>query len=277
MTSPEVPLIKDSVAELSPETHPDDPRKSWILAAQHRPRGNRPSRSSRSGNGGALTIPSEIVPVENRSQFSYAAESSFMFSRRARALRTYFREQLDGCQFLTPFSNRSFSIETMNLNPTPVPNLPPLPTSIDATRSDDAPLLHNITSSSYTQDNAGLQLLALCDMWQRACRTAIDVWELAKESSYASAVRPSIRTVSHYLESILLARDATAEPPTTSMTHPKETSTAPGQGSRLSAQTQKSPTVPNDQTTDAAGRHTPELRGSCMAVVIGLVAGIMWF
>jgi hypothetical protein len=32
-----------------------------------------------------------------------------------------------------------------------------------------------------------------------------------------------------------------------------------------------------DSTDAAAGRHSRELHGSCMAVVIGLVAGIMWF
>lgn len=32
-----------------------------------------------------------------------------------------------------------------------------------------------------------------------------------------------------------------------------------------------------DSTDAAAGRHSQELHGSCMAVVIGLVAGIMWF
>lgn len=32
-----------------------------------------------------------------------------------------------------------------------------------------------------------------------------------------------------------------------------------------------------DSTDAAAGRHSRELHGSCMAVVVGLVAGIMWF
>jgi hypothetical protein len=114
-----VPLIKDSVTELSAETHPVDHRKSWILAAQYRPRENRPSRSSRAGNNGAPTFPSESAPVENRSRSLYAAaDSSFMCSRRARAFQTYFIQQLDDYQFFTPFSNRTLPAETMNILPT---------------------------------------------------------------------------------------------------------------------------------------------------------------
>lgn len=36
-------------------------------------------------------------------------------------------------------------------------------------------------------------------------------------------------------------------------------------------------TSAEDSSDAAAGRHSQELHGSCMAVVIGLVAGIMWF
>lgn len=40
----------------------------------------------------------------------------------------------------------------------------------------------------------------------------------------------------------------------------------------------ESPTIVTDDSEDiAAGRHSENMRGSCMAVVIGLVAGIILF
>jgi hypothetical protein len=40
----------------------------------------------------------------------------------------------------------------------------------------------------------------------------------------------------------------------------------------------ESPTIVTDDSEDiAAGRHSENMRGSCMAIVIGLVAGIILF
>jgi hypothetical protein len=263
----EVPLIQKSAAELTSETHPIDPRKPWILAAQHKPRGNRPSRSSPAGHG-APTFPSEIVPVENKSRVSHGVETSFMFSRRARAFRTYFIQQLDDYQFLTPFTNRSYATGNANLPPTLAPsNITPSPTSNHNKTSEDTPQLSNGSTVSFAppNDDSGLQLPYLRNMWQQACRSAIGLWEVTKESPYNSALHPLVRTGSRYLESIFLG-NASAN----------HAAPQAGKDSALPAQTQISE-LSGDQATDAASHHSPELRGSCMAVVIGLVVGIVWF
>ena len=266
--SPEVPLIQDSATDITSEINPVDPRKSWILAAQHRPRGNRPSRSSRVGHG-APTIPSEIAPVENKSRALHGTESSFMFSRRARAFRTYFIQQLDDYQFLTPFTNRSYATENANLPPTLAPsNITPSPTSnFEETPENTLRLIHESTSSyAPPKADSGLQFPTLRNIWQQACRSAIDLWETTK---YNPTLHPLIRTGSEYIES-MFGGNASASHAVPSMPQTEKEPAFP-------TPTQISEKLPCDQPTDAASHHSPELRGSCMAVVIGLVVGIMWF
>lgn len=196
-----------------------------------------------------------------------------MFSRRARAFRTYFVQQLDDYQFFTPFSNRTLPAQTMNFFPTPAsPYRSPSPTSIDHNKPDHIPSSNdNETTSSYTTaGDSGLQF-PLHHAWQQVCHSASGVWELTKESPYTYALLAWVQSCSQYVGSIFAPEDTAA-----ALGHDKGISTTPGQNPSL-PETQTLVTVTNDQTTDAAGRHTSELRGSCMAVVIGLVVGIMWF
>jgi len=261
-----VPLIQNSATELTSETYPVDPRKSWILATQHRHRGNRPSRSPRAGHG-APTFPSEIAPVENESRVSHGAESSFMFSRRAHAFRTYVIQQLDDYQFLTPFANRSYATGNANLHPTLAPsNITPSPTSIHNKSSQHPPQLSSGLNTSYipSKDDSGLQLRSLRNMWQQACRSANDIWGSTKESSYNSTFHPLVQTGSAYLGSISLGNAAANQ------------ATQVDKDSAFPAPTQIPENLPGD-LADSASHHSRELGGSCMAVVIGLVVGIMWF
>ncbi|KAJ5677818.1 uncharacterized protein N7477_003451 [Penicillium maclennaniae] len=200
----QVPLIQDSAAEITSELPPVDPRKSWILAAQSRSRGNRPSRSSRVGHG-AATIPSEVAPAENKSRALHGTESSYKFSRRARAFRTYFIQQLDDYQLLTPFTNRSYATENANLPPTLAPsNMAPSPTSNLEETPGNTPQLIDESMSSHTppQADSGLQFPTLRNLWQQACRSVIGLWETTKEWSHNRALHPLIRTGSEYVESI---------------------------------------------------------------------------
>ena len=262
--SSEVPLIQNNAADLVSETHPVDPRKPWILAAQYRPRGNRPSRSSRTGHG-APTFPSEIAPVKNESRVSHGAESSFMFSRRARAFRTYFIQQLDDYQFLTPFTNRSYATVNANLPPTLAPsNINPSPTSNPDKTFEHTPQLSN--GSTASKDDSELHLPSLRNMWQQACRSATGLWETSKVSPYNPALHPLIRSGSKYLESMFSGNVS-----------PNPATPQTDKDRALPVPTQISEKIPGGQATDAASHHSPELRGSCMAVVIGLVVGIMWF
>lgn len=274
LTTAEVPLIKDSVAEGPSEAPTVDHHKSWILAAQHRQRLYRPSRSSRTGNLGAQTVPSEIAPVENKGRLSSAsAESSFMFTRRARAFRTYFAQHLDDCQFFASFSTRSLPAKTMmNFFPTPASqNRSPLPTSVDDNHSNNIPPSNdNETTSSYSAArDSGLQF-PLYHAWQQVCHAASGFWELTKESRYIYALLAWIRSCSEYAESLFVSEDTAAMEGQN-----KGISTATDDPNL--SETPTSAAIANDQSTDAAGRHTSELRGSCMAVVVGLVVGIMWF
>ncbi|KAJ5370547.1 uncharacterized protein N7496_006639 [Penicillium cataractarum] len=273
-----LPLIQDGVAAFPPETPPMDPQKSWVMTAQYRTRGNRILRSSRSN--GAPSVPGEVTPVENKSRLSYTApeSSSFMFGRRARAFRTYFIQQLDDYQLFTSFSNRSLPAAPTILNPPLTPsNASPLPTSIDDHRSETTPYPDNNSSPPYTspREETGLQIPTLCNNWQQVCRRAIGLWEHAKHTASISRVQPLIQLGSKYLESMLTSQNATAEQLATLPRSAKDGPHASTGGPGLAAQNQKLQ-APSDQPTDAAA-HTAELRGSCMAIVIGLVAGIMWF
>jgi hypothetical protein len=250
------------------------------MTAQYRTRGSRISRSSRSNT--APIVSGDVTPIENKSRLSYIApesSSSFMFSRRARAFRTYFIQQLDDYQLFTSFSNRSFSAAPTIINPPITPsNASPLPTPTDDTRSETTPYPDNNSSPPYTsfREETGLQIPTLCNQWQQACRRAIGLWENAKHTASVSRVQPLIQLGSKYLESMLTPQNATGEQSITSARSAKDTSLATNASSGSTVQTQKLHTTSSNQTTDAAA-HTAELRGSCMAVVIGLVAGIMWF
>lgn len=275
----ELPLIQDGAAAFPPETPPIDPQKSWVMTAQYRTRGSRISRSLRSN--GAATVPGEVTPVENKSRLSYTApeSSSFMFGRRARAFRTYFIQQLDDYQLFTSFSNRSLPAAPTILNPAvTLSNASPLPTSTDDNRSETTHRPDNNSSPPCISptEGAGLQIPILCNKWQQACRMTIDLWEYAKHTAPISRVQPLIQLGSKYLESMFTFQNATGEQSTTLARSAKDAPAATNSTPGSTGQMQKLQTTSCDQTTDAAG-HTAELRGSCMAVVIGLVAGIMWF
>ncbi|KAJ5098759.1 hypothetical protein N7532_005760 [Penicillium argentinense] len=273
-----VPLIKDSAAEFAADTSPVEYRTSWITAAQCRPRGNRMSRSSRSGNN-APTIASEFASVDNKSRLSYTAtESSFMFSRRARAFQTYFIQQLDDYQIFTPFSNRSISTETAHLTATRTPSyLSPQSTPLHESYSDNTPHLHNESTPSctFSTKGSGLQFPPVFDIWQQACRTASDLWQMGKNSPVETAMKP-VKWLWKSIEPIVHRDQAASNHPTTLIPHPKDLQPLSNGTSSLPAPP-KSATVHSGETADAAVHTSPELRGSCMAVVIGLVVGIMWF
>ncbi|KAJ5689926.1 hypothetical protein N7462_004318 [Penicillium macrosclerotiorum] len=275
--APQVPLIQEG-ADFPPAGLPIEPQKSWIMSAQYRTRGNRAPRSSRAGSG-VPTIPSEIAPVENKSRLFHAATESTMFGRRARAFRTYFARHFDDYQFLTPFSNRSLLTTPTNLPPTITPSsASPFPTSIDGKHIPDIPPQnYPPTSSSPPKEDLGLQLPFLCNMWQQACRQTIDLWDLALGSPFMARVTPLVSWGSSYLESVLCVQNTTLEQSSPLKAISKDNSHAADSNLDTLPCAQQSNTAPSDDATDAASRHAVELRGSCMAVVIGLVAGIMWF
>ncbi|KAJ5158659.1 uncharacterized protein N7500_008310 [Penicillium coprophilum] len=258
----QVPLLQDSVTELAPKAHPLlEPRKPWVLSASHRSRGNRSPITARIGNA-AVVPASETTAVANRSRLSsLTRESSFSFARRARAFRTYFIQQFDDYPFLTSFSNRSLagsthSYPTMTMNDS-------LPTSDNKSSSSMPPSNH---PSDGTQKSLLPFSVSLRDMCQQAYHVALDFGK-----------RVGLHGAS-YVKSIFLSEQITAAP-TTLIPH----STIPNDASNEDPFIPSEPAPPQqkvgaeDSADAAAGRHSRELHGSCMAVVIGLVACIMWF
>ncbi|CAI7580802.1 unnamed protein product [Penicillium discolor] len=258
----QIPLLQDSVTELAPKTHTlNEPRRSWILAASHQSRGNRPPLTARVGNAAAVPA-SETTTVANKSRLSsFTRESSFSFSRKARAFRTYFIQQLDDYPFLTSFSNRSLVADSMHPYPTITMN-ESLPTS--ESKSSSIPSYNN-SSDSILEPLLPVPAF-LRDMCQQACHVAID---FGKRVGLQGA---------NYAKSISLPEWITGAP-TSLIPNPTIPNTASEQDSLPpSEQAPPQQKVGAEDSTDAAaGRHSQELHGSCMAVVIGLVAGIMWF
>ncbi|CRL19549.1 unnamed protein product [Penicillium camemberti] len=251
----QIPLLQDSVTELAPKTHTlSEPRKSWILAASHRSRGNRPPLTARVGNA-AVVPASETTTVANKSRLSsFTHESSFSFSRKARAFRTYFIQQLDDYPFLTSFSNRSLVADSMHPYPT-------------ITLNESPPSIPSYNNSSDSILEPLLPFPAfLRDMCQQACHVAVD---FGKRVGLQGA---------NYAKSISLPEWITGAP-TSLIPNPTIPNAASEQDSLPpSEQAPPQQKVGAEDSTDAAaGRHSQELHGSCMAVVIGLVAGIMWF
>ncbi|KAJ5182217.1 hypothetical protein N7449_012364 [Penicillium cf. viridicatum] len=259
----QIPLLQDSVTELAPKAHTlNEPRKSWILTASYRSRGNRPPFTARVGNG-AVVPTSETTTVANKSRLSsFTRESSFSFSRKARAFRTYFTQQLVDYPFLTSFSNRSLVAHSMHPYPTITMN-ESLPTS----ENKSPPTIPSYNNSSDTIQEPLLPFPAfLRDMCQQACHVTFD---FGKRVGLHGA---------NYAKSIPLPEWITGVP-TSLIPNPTILTAASDEDSFTSSeQAPPQQKVGAEDSTDAAaGRHSQELHGSCMAVVIGLVAGIMWF
>lgn len=198
-----------------------------------------------------------------------------MFSRRARAFRAYFAQRLDTYPFL-PFSNRTLSADIPHLNPDSTPSNKTPKTSIHDSDYDQTPSKSLFESSTSSEEDLELHLSSLRSMWQQVCRSAIEFWDAAKESPYASAIQQVLQFGNEYAQSILLP-DNTPTPSSSISDHLEENFTSGNNTGSTAAQTDKTRTLPNEQIPDAAGRHSPQLQGSCMAVVIGLVVGVMWF
>ncbi|KAJ5588931.1 hypothetical protein N7537_011609 [Penicillium hordei] len=258
----QIPLLQDSVTELAPKAHTlNEPHKSWILTASHRSRGNRPPFTARIGS--AAVVPAGETSIANKSRLSsFTRESSFSFSRKARAFRTYFIQQLDDYPFLTSFSNRSLVAHSMHPYPTISMN-ESLPTS----ENNSPPSMPSYNNSSDTIQEPLLPFPAyLRDMCQQACHITIDFGKRVRLHG------------ANYAKSISLPEWITGAP-TSLIPNPTIPNAASDQDSFTpSEQAPHQQTVGAEDSTDAAaGRHSQELHGSCMAVVIGLVAGIMWF
>ncbi|OQE30876.1 hypothetical protein PENFLA_c002G03725 [Penicillium flavigenum] len=260
----QVPLLQDSLTELAPKAPPlNEARKSWSLQSLPRSRGNRPPLTARVANAAAVPG-SETTVVANKSQLpSLTRESSFSFSRRARAFRTYFIQQLDDYPFLTSFSNRSLGADLTHPYPTVTFN-----ESLPTFDNKSSPSILSYNNSSDSIDEPLFPSPAsLRDMCQQACHVATD---FGKRIGLHGA---------NYAKSIFLPEQITGAP-TSLISNPAVPNSVASNQDLFTSSEQAPPQQKvgaEDSTDAAAGRHSQELHGSCMAVVIGLVAGIMWF
>ncbi|KAG0155253.1 hypothetical protein PDIDSM_827 [Penicillium digitatum] len=262
----QVPLLRNSVTELAPKVLPlKEPRKIWILTSSHRSRGNRAPLTALVGN--AAVPASETNAIANKSRHSsLIRESSFSFSRRARAFRTYFIQQLDDYSFLTSLSNWTLPANSTHPNPTIATNKSiPIP-------DDQYPSSISSCNNSSNGSQGKIQRFParfpafLRDQCQQACHVAIDFGKRIGLHGASCA------------KSISLPEWITGAPPLLipNPTFPNAVSDQdPFPPSEQAPPQQK--VGAEDSTDTAAGRHSQDPHGSFMAIVIGLVAGIMWF
>ncbi|KAJ5832322.1 hypothetical protein N7474_000633 [Penicillium riverlandense] len=258
----QAPLIKDGLAHIPSEISLQnaDRRKALIRTSPHRSRVNRLSRTSRLETDASVPTSTDVPSVDNRSQLSYLYGDSSMFIRPVRTFRSYFSQQLDA-------SNRGASAsETQNSCP-----------AISVTNSSTSPTSHDPFQDFYyayrnqsfpwhqfLNDELALQLPAhLSHFWQQVCRVAIDLWP-----SWTGS-RPSFSVQRNKEDHPITKEDQKPA----SIDHSR-----PARNPEDETQPLESPTIVTDDSEDiAAGRHSENMRGSCMAIVIGLVAGIILF
>ncbi|KAJ6145016.1 hypothetical protein N7470_008911 [Penicillium chermesinum] len=243
----QVPLIQESISDPPPEQLLDS-RNAWNFAPSRR-RPNRP-RSSRAN--GPVMPPGKTASASNASRFAYSSDSSFTFTRRAGEFRTYVVQQLDHYQLLTPFANRSRPTALPASNPnTTLSNATPLPTPLHNSSDSPSYTIYSLSSSTF----GNFELPSWSAAWQQACHAATALWDIPENAP--AAIKSS---------------EATAPGMSNSPSEPQSVDCAYGPD-----YVDKSHNPSMNQNTDAAGRHSTELRSSCMAVVIGLIVGIAWF
>ncbi|KAF7717117.1 Uncharacterized protein PECH_004471 [Penicillium ucsense] len=282
----QLPLIQDGVAAFPPDITSAQSPRSWILSNRSRSRANAKNLSAHASRAPeALGEPGDSSPGGNDSRrldSGYKPASPLPLMRRARALRTYLLKQLDEYQLFTSRVHHNHStISTltspslMSLNATPPPTMidddsRPLPTAKEHTHVRDKPTKPDDEKKKKTATES--RLSSWCSKWQQACQKAQDMWPSS----------PTYNASTPQLSASLNPELAVHQPPSKIQKQLDGGVSSLGEASPVnsclepSLKTHEFSSTTNDQTTDAAGS-TAELRGSCMAVVIGLVAGIMWF
>ncbi|KAJ5246750.1 hypothetical protein N7468_001733 [Penicillium chermesinum] len=213
--------------------------------------------------------PGKTASASNASRFAYSSDSSFTFTRRAGEFRTYVVQQLDHYQLLTPFANRSRPTALPASNPnTTLSNATPLPTPLHNSSDSPSYTIYSLSSSTF----GNFELPSWSAAWQQACHAATALWDIPENAP--AAIKSVIKSGASYTTSVFsnFQSEATAPGMSNSPSEPQSVDCAYGPD-----YVDKSHNPSMNQNTDAAGRHSTELRSSCMAVVIGLIVGIAWF
>lgn len=200
------------------------------------------------------------------------------FSTLTRSVRAFtaFIQQLDDRQLLQSFSTRSLPlVETALSHP---------PSNLSDTSSLQLPLLrdesfekmvydNNYTTSTTNKTDTNPKL-EFCEyfsgVWQQACLTVHDTVKAFSTSYDAidsahlpnSSIQPPVSRPSDTHQLKLPLQHNVSGPTVAPKTIPSANAA----------------TILSGDSQDAgSGRNPKQVRGSCMAIVIGLVVGIMWF
>ncbi|ODM16915.1 hypothetical protein SI65_07880 [Aspergillus cristatus] len=205
----------------------------------------------------------------------YPWKNASTLTRSVRAF-TAFIQQLDDRQLLPSFSTRSvFPVETALSHPSS--NLSDVSSSPLHPLRDDSfePMVYdNNYTTLMTKKTDTTPRLQFCDRfsdaWQQACHTVHDT---AKTFSFSydaidsthlpnSSMHPpvSLPSDTHQRKPPLPHNES--EPTVAPKTIPSANAAA---------------VLSGDSQDAGSGRNPKQVRGSCMAIVIGLVVGIMWF
>lgn len=215
----------------------------------------------------ASVLPNDVPTV-------YPWKNSSTLTRSVRAF-TAFIQQLDGHQLLPSFSTRSVPpVETASSHP---------PSNLSDVSSLPLPSLRDDSFEQLVYDNNYTTLmtnktdtnpkLQFCDRfsgaWQQACLTVHDTVKTFSTSYNAidsthlpnDSIQPpvSLPSDTHQLK---LPLQHVSEPTVAPKTIPSANAAA---------------VLSGDSQDAGSGRNPKQVRGSCMAIVIGLVVGIMWF
>lgn len=232
----------------------------------------------------------EISPVlsDGHGPSIYPWENSSTLTRGVRAFTTYVFQQLDDHQLLPSSSSRSFSpIETAPLHTATNSDDFSIP-HLSSARDDFPRTIHNSdrTTSTTNKTNKSPDL-GFCDSFsdsqQRVFHVASDLYlqVQALSATYGHGIMESSPLCYNSDPESYHNLTPTNAPHQFDQPSKVAQQTLLPNDSTLTSDLPKlmSPPalVPEDSEDAAVGRDPKQLRGSCMAIVIGLVVGVMWF
>lgn len=248
--------------------------------------GDPVSYSRRAAVDTASSSAFEIAPVlpNDHAPTVCPWRNSSTLTRGVRAFTTFFIQQLDDHQLLPSFTTRSVSpVETAQSHPSS--NLPNISSSIPSSHDDSQRIVYtNNYMTSMTNKTDKITESQFCDQhsgaWQQVCHTAITLYDKVKtlstpydaidsrhlpnSSTHALNLPPSDAYQGQAQPKAPLPNDESG--PTVASYSPK--AIPPANAAAV---------LSGDSQDAGTGRNPKQVRGSCMAIVIGLVVGIMWF
>ncbi|EDP56384.1 hypothetical protein KXX16_006456 [Aspergillus fumigatus] len=268
-----LPRVKDGAIEVRPRTSSAGTLcKSWLAGGSFQSCPNRKGRPRR----GALDAPSlsafEAASVFDSEPLTQTATRSSSLTRGVHAFKAFFIKQLDDCQILQPFLPGSApSVPKSTSRPVPPSvnsSVAPVPLLSEEPQRWSRITNQTTSATKHILESSRIRFLSGChDAWQQACLVAMDFLK-SFPSALGTQPFPSNSTESGFPLQL-----PGQEPGRKSAPQP------------LPADALAAPTKPITQAAPAAGQSEvaavddspKKMRGSCMAIVIGLVVGVIWF